>query len=119
MSSQAYAAKKSKKPALIAKTSVLLDVKPWDDETPMDKLKECVKTIQMDGLVWGADKFVPVGYGINKLQVSCENDSHCVQLDKESSHVVRTLLHRTQRFANFNHSVTHGYNFSGAFSPDD
>jgi hypothetical protein len=66
---QAYAAKKSKKPALIAKTSVLLDVKPWDDETPMDKLKECVKSIEMDGLVWGADKFVPVGYGINKLQV--------------------------------------------------
>merc|ERR1712062_849622 len=32
----AYAAKKSKKPALIAKTSVLLDVKPWDDETDMD-----------------------------------------------------------------------------------
>merc|ERR1711937_1059064 len=29
----AYAAKKAKKPALIAKTSVLLDVKPWDDET--------------------------------------------------------------------------------------
>merc|ERR1712045_846536 len=29
----AYAEKKSKKPALIAKTSVLLDVKPWDDET--------------------------------------------------------------------------------------
>merc|ERR1712135_137117 len=31
----AYAAKKSKKPALIAKSSVLLDVKPWDDETDM------------------------------------------------------------------------------------
>lgn len=29
---QAYNAKKSKKPALIAKSSVLLDVKPWDDE---------------------------------------------------------------------------------------
>jgi hypothetical protein len=66
---QAYAAKKSKKPALIAKTSVLLDVKPWDDETPMDKLKECVRSVVMDGLVWGADKLVPVGYGINKLQV--------------------------------------------------
>jgi elongation factor 1-beta len=54
---------------LIAKTSVLLDVKPWDDETPMEKLRECVKSIQQDGLIWGADKFVPVGYGINKLQV--------------------------------------------------
>ncbi len=35
----------------------------------MEKLRECVKSIQQDGLIWGADKFVPVGYGINKLQV--------------------------------------------------
>merc|ERR1712183_329695 len=33
---KAYHEKKSKKPALIAKTSVLFDVKPWDDETDMD-----------------------------------------------------------------------------------
>merc|ERR1712150_174813 len=50
----AYAAKKSKKPALIAKTSVLLDVKPWDDETDMDEVLKSVKTIEMEGLVWGA-----------------------------------------------------------------
>merc|ERR1711909_133380 len=35
---KAYAEKKSKKPALIAKTSVLFDVKPWDDETDMDEM---------------------------------------------------------------------------------
>merc|ERR1712098_933712 len=35
---KAYAEKKAKKPALIAKTSVLLDVKPWDDETDMDAM---------------------------------------------------------------------------------
>merc|ERR1719481_2527625 len=29
---KAYHEKKSKKPQVIAKTSVLLDVKPWDDE---------------------------------------------------------------------------------------
>merc|ERR1712062_854583 len=38
----AYAAKKAKKPALIAKTSVLLDVKPWDDETDMDAMLKSV-----------------------------------------------------------------------------
>ncbi len=65
----AYAAKKAKKPALIAKTSVLLDVKPWDDETDMDAMLKAVKSIEMDGLLWGANKLVPVGYGINKLQV--------------------------------------------------
>merc|ERR1711955_10222 len=37
---KAYAEKKSKKPALIAKTSVLFDVKPWDDETDMDDAEE-------------------------------------------------------------------------------
>ncbi|XP_062337019.1 eukaryotic translation elongation factor 1 delta a (guanine nucleotide exchange protein) isoform X5 [Osmerus eperlanus] len=67
----AYAAKKSKKPALIAKSSILLDVKPWDDETDMAKLEECVRTVQMDGLLWGQSKLVPVGYGIKKLQISC------------------------------------------------
>merc|ERR1712029_655947 len=55
----AYHAKKAKKPKVIAKTNVLFDVKPWDDE------------IDMDGLLWGASKLVPVGYGINKLQLMC------------------------------------------------
>ncbi|XP_042353525.1 uncharacterized protein LOC121951314 isoform X2 [Plectropomus leopardus] len=56
----AYAAKKSKKPALIAKSSILLDVKPWDDETDMEQLEKCVRSVQMDGLLWGASKLVPV-----------------------------------------------------------
>ncbi|XP_024921886.1 eukaryotic translation elongation factor 1 delta a (guanine nucleotide exchange protein) isoform X3 [Cynoglossus semilaevis] len=67
----AYAAKKAKKPALIAKSSILLDVKPWDDETDMGKLEEHVRSVQMDGLLWGASKLVPVGYGIKKLQINC------------------------------------------------
>ncbi|XP_037403588.1 eukaryotic translation elongation factor 1 delta a (guanine nucleotide exchange protein) isoform X4 [Pygocentrus nattereri] len=68
---QEYAARKSAKPALIAKSSILLDVKPWDDETDMAKLEECVRSVQADGLLWGASKLVPVGYGIKKLQINC------------------------------------------------
>lgn len=37
----------------------------------MSKLEECVRSVQMDGLLWGASKLVPVGYGIKKLQISC------------------------------------------------
>ncbi|XP_030627228.1 eukaryotic translation elongation factor 1 delta b (guanine nucleotide exchange protein) [Chanos chanos] len=66
-----YAERKAKKPALIAKSSILLDVKPWDDETDMSKLEECVRSVQADGLVWGSSKLVPVGYGIKKLQIQC------------------------------------------------
>uniref|UniRef100_A0A2I3H8W2 Elongation factor 1-beta n=1 Tax=Nomascus leucogenys TaxID=61853 RepID=A0A2I3H8W2_NOMLE len=59
-----HESKKAKNPALVAKSSILLDVKPWDDETDMVKLEECVRSIQADSLVW-------VGYGIKKLQIQC------------------------------------------------
>merc|ERR1719384_2735174 len=68
---KAYHEKKSKKPQVIAKTSVLLDVKPWDDETDHDQMLASVKSIEMDGLLWGAHKLIPIGYGIKKLQVMC------------------------------------------------
>jgi elongation factor 1-beta len=68
---KAYAEKKSKKPAVIAKSSVLLDIKPWDDETDMKALEESVRSINMDGLVWGSSKLVPVAYGVKKLQIQC------------------------------------------------
>lgn len=51
------------------KSSVLLDVKPWDDETDMKKLEEAVRSVEMPGLLWGASKLVPVGYGIKKLTI--------------------------------------------------
>ncbi|XP_058274337.1 eukaryotic translation elongation factor 1 delta a (guanine nucleotide exchange protein) isoform X1 [Hemibagrus wyckioides] len=78
---QEYTAKKAKKPALIAKSSIILDVKPWDDETDMAKLEECVRSVQMDGLLWGASKLVPVGYGIKKLQINCVVEDDKVGVD--------------------------------------
>jgi len=59
-----------KKKDVVAKSSLLIDVKPWDDETPMEKLEESVRSIVIEGLTWGASKFVPVGYGIKKLQIA-------------------------------------------------
>merc|ERR1712227_1096103 len=78
---KAYHEKKAKKPKVIAKTSVLFDVKPWDDETDMDAMLTQVKTIEMEGLVWGASKLVPVGYGIKKLQVMCVVEDEKVSID--------------------------------------
>jgi len=66
-----YHEKKSKKPALIAKSNIVLDVKPWDDETDLVEVEKMVRTIEMDGLVWGNAKLVPLAYGIKKLQISC------------------------------------------------
>ncbi|KAI0525053.1 hypothetical protein KFK09_004443 [Dendrobium nobile] len=66
---RAAAVKASGKKKESGKSSVLLDVKPWDDETDMKKLEEAVRSVKMDGLLWGASKLVPVGYGIKKLQI--------------------------------------------------
>lgn len=77
----AYEAKKSKKPALIAKSSLLLDVKPWDDETDMKKMEQEVRKITADGLLWGQAKLVPIGYGIKKLQINCVIEDDKISTD--------------------------------------
>ncbi len=55
----------------MAKSSIILDVKPWDDETDVKEIEKLVRGIAADGLRWGASKFVPVAYGIKKLQINC------------------------------------------------
>uniref|UniRef100_H2YHW6 Translation elongation factor EF1B beta/delta subunit guanine nucleotide exchange domain-containing protein n=1 Tax=Ciona savignyi TaxID=51511 RepID=H2YHW6_CIOSA len=67
----AYKAKKSKKPTTIAKSNIILDVKPWSDETDMAELEKCVRSVQTDGLLWGASKLVKIAYGVRKLQITC------------------------------------------------
>ncbi|RXM32294.1 Elongation factor 1-beta [Acipenser ruthenus] len=77
-----YEAKKSKKTAYCEILHPVLDVKPWDDETDMAKLEACVRTIQMDGLLCGSSKLVPVGYGIKKLQIQCVVEDDKVGVDQ-------------------------------------
>jgi len=77
----AYAAKKAKKPTLIAKSIIILDVKPWDDETNMREMEKEVRKIETDGLLWGASKLVPLAFGIHKLQISCIVEDDKVSID--------------------------------------
>merc|ERR1712098_448442 len=79
---KAYHEKKSKKPQVIAKTSVLFDVKPWADDTDLDAMKAACMGIKMDGLVWGATKKVPIGYGISKLQIMCTVEDGKVSIEE-------------------------------------
>ncbi|XP_026319808.1 elongation factor 1-delta isoform X2 [Hyposmocoma kahamanoa] len=76
-----YNAKKAKKPVLIAKSNIILDVKPWDDETDMVAMEKVVREISTDGLLWGAAKLVPLAYGIHKLQISCVVEDDKVSID--------------------------------------
>jgi len=93
----AYAAKKSKKPQIVAKSNVILDVKPWDDETDMKELERNVRTIVMDGLLWGSSKLVPLAYGIQKLQIATVVEDEKVSVDE--------LVEKIQEFEDFVQSV--------------
>lgn len=103
----AYREKKAAKPKVAAKSVVIMDVKPWgaylysysyprshacileadhpgpaDDETDMNALEESVRSIEKDGLVWGASKLVPIGYGVRKLQISLVVEDEKISLDE-------------------------------------
>ncbi|KAK9459881.1 uncharacterized protein V1516DRAFT_627216 [Lipomyces oligophaga] len=76
-----HAKKAAKGPKPAAKSMVTLDVKPWDDSTDIEEMLTNVKTIELDGLVWGASQFIPVGYGIKKLQINLVIEDEKVSLD--------------------------------------
>lgn len=78
----AYKEKKAAKPKVAAKSVVTMDIKPWDDETDMEGLEKAVRAIEKDGLVWGASKLVPVGFGIKKLQINLVVEDEKISLQE-------------------------------------
>lgn len=73
--------KQGGKPGLIAKSNIIFDIKPWDDETDMKALEKHVREISTDGLLWGSSKLVAVAYGIQKLQICCVVEDEKVGTD--------------------------------------
>lgn len=46
----------------------------------MKALEAAVRNIDKDGLVWGASKLVPVGYGVSKLEISLVVEDNKISL---------------------------------------
>lgn len=73
---------KKKKAEVIAKSSVVLDIKPWDDETNMEEMEKAVRSIEKDGLLWGSSKLVTIAYGVKKLQIVCVVEDEKVSIEE-------------------------------------
>jgi elongation factor 1-beta len=73
---------KKKKKVVIAMSIVMLEVKPLDDTTDLDKLAaKILAEVTQDGLFWKTEyKKIPVAFGIFKLYIgfSCEDDKTSV-----------------------------------------
>ncbi|BBN04183.1 hypothetical protein MPTK1_3g02450 [Marchantia polymorpha subsp. ruderalis] len=63
------------------RSSILLEVKPWDDETDMEALERAVRAVELPGLQWGASRLEPVAFRINKLQIMMTIDDDLVSPD--------------------------------------
>merc|ERR1711915_958794 len=80
--------KESKKGKVIAKSNIIMDIKPWDDETDMKELEAAIRSISMDGLLWGTGKLVEIGYGIKKLQITCVIVDDLVMMDDLEEQII-------------------------------
>merc|ERR1712156_218927 len=58
-----------------------VDLFASDDEADLEAMEKSIRSITMDGLLWGTGKFVPVGYGIKKLQITCVIEDDKVMMD--------------------------------------
>ena len=72
---------------MIAKSSILMDVKVWDDTIDLEALCTKITSNEKDGLLWGAHKLVPVAFGVKKLQLL-----FVIEDDKVSSDDIEDLI---------------------------
>lgn len=68
---------------MIAKSLVILEVKPWGKEIDLDVLgKKICEEIVMDGLVWKTEfKKEPVAFGVYKIVIGCVVEDEKVSVD--------------------------------------
>ena len=78
---KAEQAKKKVKPKKIAKSTLVLDVKPESAETDMEQLNRDVRAIQPDGLIWGGHELLDVAYGVKKLRILSTIEDDKVSVD--------------------------------------
>jgi len=71
-----------KKPAVIAKSLVILDVKIWEPEQDLDELASRIIKIEKDGLLWKTEyKLQDVAFGIKKITIGCVVEDEKVSVD--------------------------------------
>jgi elongation factor 1-beta len=63
----------------------------------MAALEAAVRAIEQDGLVWGASKLVPVGFGVRKLQINLviEDDKVMVSELEETIQEIEEFVQST------------------------
>ncbi len=75
------AARANQDTSKMARSTLVLDVKPGDSDTDLNELEKRIREIQLDGLMWGISEKVPIAYGLKKIRFSCVLVDDLVCLD--------------------------------------
>ena len=83
LAKSAAAGQKKKKAPPVAKSLVILEVKPWGPDVDLDKLgKRICEEITMDGLFWKTEfKKEPVAFGVFKIVIGMTIEDEKVSVD--------------------------------------
>ena len=75
---------KKKKAPPVAKSLVILEVKPWGPDVDLDKLgKRLCEEIKQDGLFWKTEfKKEPVAFGVFKIVIGMTIEDEKVSVDE-------------------------------------
>ncbi len=73
---------KKEKPALVAKSLIVIDVKVWEPEQDLDALAARILLIEKDGLFWKTEyKLVDVAFGVKKITIGMVVEDEKVSVD--------------------------------------
>ena len=61
--------------------SFTLDVEPWDNEVDLSEVERLVRSIEKDGVIWGASRLVTVVNDVNKLEIMCVLEDDSIGID--------------------------------------
>ena len=102
----AETATKKKKPPPVAKSLVVLEVKPWGPEIDLDALgKKICEQIAQDGLFWKTEfKKEPVAFGVFKIMIGMTIEDDKVSVDDISEKICEMFEEEVQSvdIASFN-----------------
>jgi translation elongation factor EF-1beta len=66
----------------VAKSLIVWEVKPWGEETDLDKMAQEILKIQQDGLYWKTEyKKEPIAYGVFKVVIGATIEDEKVSTD--------------------------------------
>ena len=79
---------KTTKGKVVAKSLLVLEVKPWEADTDLKMVWEKIREYKQEGLQWSETyKLEPIAYGIMKLVISCTIVDSLVSLDDVTENI--------------------------------